>query len=805
MKTAALKLYSMGYEPIPLEPAGKRPLPREWQTLRGLSTEDLAALFEQHPGCNVGVLTGAGLVVIDLDEKNGVSGGAALAELQARLGPLPPTARVSTPTGGSHLYYRCDAAIRNSAGKLGPGVDVRGEGGQVVAPPSRVPAGEYEWGVARGMVERDFLPALPPRWVQALLDLQAERPAAPAQPAGRERIVTDEGREAGKRRARAYLAAMPPAVSGRGGHGQTFDAACRAVERCYDIEDAWEVLCEYNQRCQPFWGERDLRRKLDQALKKHVLGSANDVRPERAPPSIVPPKAGEPDPLDELPAGVNAAYEQARRQFKQDRGVEVEEAFPGEDPVAVLKREVRPPSGPGRPGAYLPKDYDLVDWHGQRPSLWVNDQFAHRPWRQYNEQTGEWTPGTGAESLDHELATKGLNKRSRETFRLNVRTVKGDAYDYASAERFTLADGWLRLNRYRPSAVVPAAGDWEPIRRVMLSIHGGNEEHVEWTLDWLAWVLQRVKEGKPAKAGVSIVFYGHVQGTGKGTFGKVLRALFGPANTSEIAQGQLDEQYTEWADGKLLIIANEVYSSDNRTQSTSNKLKRLITDDTFPIRRMYQAPVERPNVANLIFTSNDDRPVRVEGDDRRFTFFKCEPKPLDPALGALVGEDALANGPLVSAFAEHLLGRAITRFQRWRPLVTEAKEEVQYDTASSGEKFIADLRGQGFHSVAQAYRDEHGLADLYRRKGGRVMVSRRTLYAVYRSWCHAEGYSPLGQAPLYRLVRRLNPTEVQARFGDVVERCLAGLPGVLEDEPQAQGEATHENIERFKLVMGVEQ
>lgn len=58
----------------------------------------------------------------------------------------PRTARARTGGGGSHLYFRYPAgpAVANSASFLGPGLDVRGEGGYVVAPPSRT-EGPYEW------------------------------------------------------------------------------------------------------------------------------------------------------------------------------------------------------------------------------------------------------------------------------------------------------------------------------------------------------------------------------------------------------------------------------------------------------------------------------------------------------------------------------------------------------------------------------------------------------------------------------------------------------------------------------------
>jgi replicative DNA helicase len=77
---------------------------------------------------------GLNIVVIDLDPKNG--GFETWAAILADIGSMPETAWHGTPSGGRHYFFDSPVPIRNSR-RLGPGVDVRGEGGQVVLPPSR--------------------------------------------------------------------------------------------------------------------------------------------------------------------------------------------------------------------------------------------------------------------------------------------------------------------------------------------------------------------------------------------------------------------------------------------------------------------------------------------------------------------------------------------------------------------------------------------------------------------------------------------------------------------------------------------
>jgi putative DNA primase/helicase len=96
----------------------------------------LAAWFERERW-NVGIATGAvsGIVVFDIDPRHG--GEEALAALEAEHGPLPPTWRFLTGGGGEHIVFRHPGGtVKNSAGRIGPGIDVRGDGGYIVAPPS---------------------------------------------------------------------------------------------------------------------------------------------------------------------------------------------------------------------------------------------------------------------------------------------------------------------------------------------------------------------------------------------------------------------------------------------------------------------------------------------------------------------------------------------------------------------------------------------------------------------------------------------------------------------------------------------
>ena len=103
--------------------------------------------WSRWPSANIGVACGAsGLVVIDIDVKDNAPGLENWAKLTADREPIE-TAMARTPSGGFHCFFLAPdlVDIRNSAGKIAPGIDVRADGGYVIVPPSETDVGSYEW------------------------------------------------------------------------------------------------------------------------------------------------------------------------------------------------------------------------------------------------------------------------------------------------------------------------------------------------------------------------------------------------------------------------------------------------------------------------------------------------------------------------------------------------------------------------------------------------------------------------------------------------------------------------------------
>jgi hypothetical protein len=143
----ALALARRGMYVFPCAVGGKAPA-----CPRGCNEATLDAALIEHwwskePNANIGVATGAAshCFVLDVD---GEDAEGELTKLEGEFGELPATVE-SITARGRHLFFEWpNRLVRNSAGKVAPGLDIRGQGGYVLAPPSLHPSGRtYAWSV----------------------------------------------------------------------------------------------------------------------------------------------------------------------------------------------------------------------------------------------------------------------------------------------------------------------------------------------------------------------------------------------------------------------------------------------------------------------------------------------------------------------------------------------------------------------------------------------------------------------------------------------------------------------------------
>jgi len=179
----ALDYAQRGWRVVPIRPGEKRPALLAWQNEATANPDTITEWFTgPYQGYGIGIATGpeTGIFVLDVDITDSKAGDETLHDLETIHGPLPPTLTSITGSGGWHLLfnYPTHLEIRNDAGRrLGPGLDIRGIGGQIVAPPTLHPNGNtYQWDDSCDTI------ADAPTWLLELLTPPAPTPSSTPPP-----------------------------------------------------------------------------------------------------------------------------------------------------------------------------------------------------------------------------------------------------------------------------------------------------------------------------------------------------------------------------------------------------------------------------------------------------------------------------------------------------------------------------------------------------------------------------------------------------------------------------------------------
>ena len=245
----ALFYRRLGWAVIPVRPGEKRPLVR-WEPFqrRLPSEEEVDGWFRQWSDANIGIVTGAvsDLIVLDIDPAHG--GSESLAQMEQRHGKLPPTPEVTTGGGGHHLYFRHPGGTVRNRAALAPGLDLRADGGYVVAPPSLHPSGRhYIWRTGFRPDQVALAPV--PAWLTAV----TEDVGRSGHPLRYWRSLIHEGVDEGERNSR--IASLTGHLLWHG-----VDAAI--------ILDL--MLCWNATRCRPPLPEDEVERVVESIVRTHA-------------------------------------------------------------------------------------------------------------------------------------------------------------------------------------------------------------------------------------------------------------------------------------------------------------------------------------------------------------------------------------------------------------------------------------------------------------------------------------------------------------------------------------------------------
>jgi hypothetical protein len=228
------------------------------------ATTDIPAIekwWTQWPDANVGLATGDGFFVLDVDPRHG--GDDSLLGLELKHGKLPDTVECITGGNGRHIYFAYDntaAQVDNSVGRVARGVDVRGNNGYVLLPPSNHQSGRrYRWEFSSRIDEVEI--AVSPEWLLSLIRDPLPENRTPRPPSEWVQVLRGGIAEGGRNDALARLAGLLLRI------------------RILDPEIAGELVHAINlARCKPPL-EFDEVEKIIDSISDRELARAREGRP----------------------------------------------------------------------------------------------------------------------------------------------------------------------------------------------------------------------------------------------------------------------------------------------------------------------------------------------------------------------------------------------------------------------------------------------------------------------------------------------------------------------------------------------
>ncbi|HTQ99240.1 MAG TPA: bifunctional DNA primase/polymerase, partial [Candidatus Acidoferrum sp.] len=575
------------------------------------ATTDQAVItgwFQKRPKANIALATGA-IIVLDLDGSKAFESprGRELGALAQAHGGLPRTLTARTARG-VHLYYACPpgVTIRSSnerrEGAGADGVDLKGNGGFVVLPPSVNARSQfqYEW---LHNIQLAVMPDWLVKWAQELGGVSQSNVSLQSLGAKPDYLKQTQsttakstkaalGVEYNARELQRILSALKAVPAdhydtwieiGMALHSLDWERS-DGTSVAFDIWDRWSATC---------------------APKYHPVGMAEKWasfgRTGRTEISIATlfhhaSRHGWQPPA---PPAVNVEQE-ARPQAPQQTASPQPQspAAGGHLNGHQLPAALTAPSGSESPLIKLNENYAVIGDIGGRclvmgwvqskvddtvfvPSFQTFKSFAERHAHQYVMATkpkgDEWV------HEPQQLGTAWLKWGRRRTY---------DGLDMVPNGPEVLPNN--HLNLWRGMAVQPMQGPW-PLMKYHIAkvLARANEAALDYIIKWAAWKLQHPGECPQ----VALVFKGS-KGAGKGTFARTLRQFFGAHGLQVFNSKHLVGQFNAHLRNCLLLYADEAFwAGDKQGEST---LKGLITEPTIPIEQKGVDLIDWKNRIGLI-------------------------------------------------------------------------------------------------------------------------------------------------------------------------------------------------------------
>ena len=764
---SARRLLGLGFSVIPLDhpddpiandanQRGKVPAIKWAPFQQARATDDnLVAWFGNGRKRNIGIVTGAisNIVFVDTDTADA----DAWAEVN-----LPPTPIQTLTAKGKHRGYLHPGTPVPTKARIRDGIDVRGDGGYVVAPGSQHASGHIYRAPAPWPDLLDGVPVFDLAWLQPKTPAPA---AGVTRPVPRARARADrQGRDALLSRARAYLKKTPPAIQGQGGDAHTFQVACRLV-RGLDLSDAdaLELLHDWNQRCVPPWTDAELSAKIESARKygNEPIGARRDdsthTRPTAA--KVLVATAAEVVVRRAESKQVRSALERPQAQASgagdSDGAIPLGEHDPETGRLVLSPRRTLPTAEAYIRAFHQHADGRLLQGYSGLLLEWRGNRYGEIEDEAVKCRLLGWLH----QALRYIVVDRRTGALVLTDFESNPTTVK-QALDsiraYVHLPATIAAPSWLDHRAHPPALeILPCrssnvhipTGQILPATPALFTTNALDFDYDSLATSPELWLtfLEQVFGDDPEGIGLLQEWFGYclVADTsqqkmlllvgprrgGKGTIGRILARLVGIANVVGPTTGSLAGPFgLQPLIGKSLAIVSDARFTGEHVGTVVERLLCISGEDTLTIDRKFLSAVSMRLPTRFVFLTNElprlnDVSTALAG---RFLVLRL--------TRSFYGtEDSTLSGRL----STELPGILLWAIEGW----TRLHGRRHFLQPKSGEDAIRDIEDLASPIGAFVRECCATMPDL--------RVSIDTLYAAWEMWCQQDGRHAVGTRQMF--------------------------------------------------------
>lgn len=296
------------------------------------------------------------------------------------------------------------------------------------------------------------------------------------------------------------------------------------------------------------------------------------------------------------------------------------------------------------------------------------------------------------------------------------------------------------------------------IENLLRHLTENNNLYYDWLINFLVNKIKR-PELKPH---IGIIFYSNgITGTGKTTFARILKAIFGENINTEVRQSSIASGRNGFFFDVVLWIAEEV---SLETSNIMQLVKTALTSDYMTIADKYLIDTTKENYSNGIFFSDKIIPLKLDPDDRRFVVFKCETK-IDQEIGKFFKQiDKIEVVKELESFYRYLLH--YEEIREVELLHTESKNSLLRVAKNNEEEFIDEI----IEDLANVYFEDSSSNYIFKINDELLMLSSEIRKKLIKFAMETKSASITNQVLLVKLLQSNFSNQKIKIFKDIVRK-----------------------------------